>query len=673
MAADRRARVVGRRHHLAVVGLGPRGLSVVERLCANAPSFLGDGDMLTVHIVDPQVRDGGRVWRSTQDGVLQMNTVTSQVTMFLDESVDCAGPVVPGPSLYEWAQSVVLAGALPDLPDSVRAEAARLGPDSYPSRAFYGRYLQWTLHRLMATAGPAIEFSLHPSAAEDLRDEPDGTQRLVLGNGEAIGGLHAVVLALGHLPHELSESESALRRFADRHRLRYVPPGNPADVSTEDIRPGEWVIVRGMGLNFFDFMALLTIGRGGRFVREPDGRLRYLPSGREPRLVTGSRRGVPYHARGENQKGAYGRHQPRYLTPEVIQRLRARADRGAPPDFRSNVWPLIDREVRTVYYEVLVRERHGADRAAELLDAFLAAGDTDTVLVGDPLAIEESPDQRRVLDEYGIEPTERWDWRRIATPYHPGDLVSTRHYLAWLRSYVDIDVAEACKGNVDGPLKAAVDILRDLRNEIRLVVDHAGLSGDSYRDDLQGEFMALNAYLSIGPPVERIEQFGALLDAGVLHVLGPGLEVTRAPGGRFRARSRRIPDMSVRAKTLIEARMPEIRLDRTTDPLVRSLLSRGECRPYRIPIRGGGHYVTGGMAVSRRPYHLLDAADREHPCRFAFGVPTEAVHWVTAAGIRPGVNSVILSDADAIARACLRVAVDRLLRTPVPMSHLSTA
>jgi hypothetical protein len=32
------------------------------------------------------------------------------------------------------------------------------------------------------------------------------------------------------------------------------------------------------------------------------------------------------------------------------------------------------------------------------------------------------------------------------------------------------------------------------------------------------------------------------------------------------------------------------------------------------------------------------------------------VHWVTAAGIRPGVNSVILGDADAIARSCLSIA-----------------
>lgn len=109
----------------------------------------------------------------------------------------------------------------------------------------------------------------------------------------------------------------------------------------------------------------------------------------------------------------------------------------------------------------------------------------------------------------------------------------------------------------------------------------------------------------------------------------------------------------------------------TTDPLLRGLLRAGQCAPYRIPDGDGGFHETGGVAVSRRPYHLLDHAHRAHPRRFAFGVPTEAVHWVTAAGVRPGVNSVILSDSDAIARRCLaaadRSAVGSPARRGVPL------
>jgi hypothetical protein len=417
------------------------------------------------------------------------------------------------------------------------------------------------------------------------------------------------------------------------------------------------VILRGLGLNFFDYMALFTLGRGGTFVRKPDGALSYLPSGREPKLIAGSRRGVPYHARGKNQKGSAGRHQPRYVTPEVIERLRTRADAGAPADFRRDIWPMIDQEVRTVYYATLVQERRCICDADEFTTMFATAEPAAVPIFGDPLAVEESDAQRTVLAKFDIDPDEGWDWRKIAAPFTDDDLVSTQQFRTWLRSYLDLEVTEAGKGNVTGPRKAALDVLRDLRNEIRLLVDHGGLSGDSYRDELQRWYMPLNAHLSIGPPAERIEQFAALMDAGVLEVLGPDVRV-ECTNGRFIAHSGTCPDLIVQATTLIEARLPETDVHRTTDPLLRTLLDRGDCQPYRIPIRGGGHYVAGGVAVTRRPYRLLDAQDRPHPRRFAFGVPTESVHWVTAAGIRPGVNSVILGDADAIARTCLRTAAE---------------
>jgi hypothetical protein len=646
--------VFGDTSEIAVVGVGPRGLSVAERLCANAASLVPRGRGLVVHLIDPQVLAGGQVWRSTQDRLLLMNTVAAQVTMFVDETVGCDGPVVRGPSLYEWARSVALLGS-PDVPEDVRAEAEALGPDDYPSRAFYGSYLRWTRRRIVRLAPPSVRFVPHRSAAVDIRDTGAGLQEVVLADGTSLGGLQAVVLALGHRPHELGAAEAELSRFADRHGLRYLAPGNPADVSLAGVPAGEPVLLRGMGLNFFDHMALFTLGRGGRFTRGPGGRLVYVPSGREPRLIAGSRRGVPYQARARNEKGAFGRHEPRYLTPEVVARLRGRAE---PADFRRDLWPLIDREVRTVFYSTLLRERRCACDVDEFVTAFAAAEPAGVPAAGDPLAVRESDAQRTVLAKFGLDPGQGWDWRRIATPYTAADLGSTARYRRWLRSYVDEELAESAKGNLTGPLKAALDVLRDLRNEIRLLVDHRGLTGDSYRDDLQRWYMPLNAYLSIGPPAERVEQFGALLDAGVLEVLGPDLRVEGA-GGRFVARSAACPDVTVTTSTLIEARLPETDLRRTTDPLLRSLYARGECRPYRIPNPGGGEYVTGGLAVGKRPYHLLDAEERPHPRRFAFGIPTEAVHWVTAAGIRPGVDSVILGDADAIARSCLELVADR--------------
>jgi len=383
---------------LAIVGLGPRGLSVAERLCANAESLLPQGRELVIHLIDPHVLDGGQVWRSTQDRVLLMNTVACQVTVFVDDTVDCAGPLVNGPSLYEWARSIALIGS-PNVPEADRVEAAVLEPDDYPSRAFYGSYLQWARDRMIWTAPPAVSFESHQATAVDVRDTPNGLQEVVLNNGEILGDLHAVVLALGHMPHHLGESEAALSQFADRNGLRYIPPSNPADVSLDAIAPGESVILRGLGLNFFDYMALFTIGRGGTFVRESENSsatLTYIPSGREPKLIAGSRRGVPYHARGKNQKGSAGRHQPRYVTAEVIERLRTRADAGAPADFRRDIWPMIDQEVRTVYYATLVRERRCICAAEEFSTVFAAAEHATVPIFGDHDWIES---QETIIDE----------------------------------------------------------------------------------------------------------------------------------------------------------------------------------------------------------------------------------------------------------------------------------
>jgi hypothetical protein len=218
---------------------------------------------------------------------------------------------------------------------------------------------------------------------------------------------------------------------------------------------------------------------------------------------------------------------------------------------------------------------------------------------------------------------------------------------------LDSDVVEAKRGNVRSPVKAALDIMRDLRNEIRLVVDHGGISGESYREDLQGWYTPLNAFVSIGPPVQRIEELIALIEAGTVRILGPGMVVAQEDSG-FVGSSGAVGSATWRSRVLVEARMPEPDIRITTDPLISGLLATEECAPHRIPLQDGGFYTTGGLAVTARPYHLLNAAREPHPRRFAFGVPTETVHWVTAAGIRPGVNSVILADADAVAQACLR-------------------
>jgi uncharacterized NAD(P)/FAD-binding protein YdhS len=599
---------------VAVVGAGPRGTSVLERLCASAPELLPPGARLTVHMVDPAPPGAGRVWRTAQPTDLLMNTVACQVTLFTDDSVDCSGPIRPGPSLHAWADG-------------------ELGPDEYPTRAQYGRYLEWVFARTVREAPPGVRIRTHAARAIRLDDAPDGRQTLALDDGRELTDLSAVVLAQGHLPTVPDPAELETTAYAEAHGLLHVPPANPADVDLSAVSPGEPVLLRGLGLNFFDHTALLTTGRGGRFVPGAHG-LRYVPSGREPRLYAGSRRGVPYQARGDNAKGPYGRHTPLVLTPEVLAGFRKRADSGEAPDFLAEIWPLVAKEVETVYYELLVG-------GGDFRDRFLAVPHGD-------------PQEALLLDEFGVPAAARWSWERISRPYTGQDFADPGQWREWLLAHLREDAAQAALGNARGPLKAALDVLRDLRNELRLVVDHGGIAGPSRRDHLDRWYTPLNAFLSIGPPRRRVEELAALLEAGVVEVLGPRLEV-RAEGGAWVASSPEVPGSGVRVTTLVEARLPEPDLRRTADTLLAGLLRTGACRPHSVD-----GYETGGLDVTVRPYHLIDRQGRSHARRFALGVPTEGVHWVTAAGARPGVDSVTLSDADAVARAALRAATTEM-------------
>ncbi|MEV7022104.1 FAD/NAD(P)-binding protein [Kitasatospora sp. NPDC093558] len=632
----------------AIVGMGPRGLSVLERLCANARTA-DPANSLHIHVVDPYAPGAGRVWRSSQSRHLLMNTVASQISVFTDATVDLDGPLEPGPSLHLWAQELVRGAIRGDYSDETLAEARDLGPDSYPTRAFYGHYLSWAYRYVVAGAPAHVTVVEHRSLAVALEDEPGSgepgespSQTLLLADGTRLSGLGAVVLVQGHLPARPTPSEHDLATAAAAHGLTLIAPANPADVDLGAIPAGANVILRGLGLNFFDYMTLLTTGRGGAFTRA-DGRLVYEPSGREPVLYAGSRRGVPYQARGENEKGPHGRHQPLLLTPGRIAELTVgRADPLAPGvDFRTELWPLIAKEVETVYYRTLLESRGEADGAQRFQDAYLP------LPWGDPA-------EAGVREAFGIGSAQLWDWDQLSRPYRDQEFGRPEDFRDWLLDHLREDLVQARTGNVSGPLKAALDVLRDLRNEIRLVVDHGGLDGDSYRTDLDRWYTPLNAFLSIGPPARRIEEMIALVEAGVLHLTGPAVQVALDPdAGTFMARSPHVPGSVVTADVLIEARLPEITLRRTGDALLRGLLDSGQAAPYRIRSSTGWH-VTDGLAVTGRPFHLVDAAGRAHGRRFAFGVPTESVHWVTAAGIRPGVNSVTLTDSDAIARAALR-------------------
>lgn len=88
---------------LAVVGAGPRGISVIERIAA-ALRERPTPTPLTIHVIDDAEHGAGRIWETDQSRTLCMNTLAARVTLFTEPGSTVTAPVVEGPTQYEWIQ-----------------------------------------------------------------------------------------------------------------------------------------------------------------------------------------------------------------------------------------------------------------------------------------------------------------------------------------------------------------------------------------------------------------------------------------------------------------------------------------------------------------------------------------------------------------------------------------
>jgi FAD-NAD(P)-binding len=624
---------------VAVVGAGPKGTMMVNRLCAHAAALAGAFD-LEVHVVDPFPPGSGRVWRADQPASLLMNTPAADATVFVDCTSGFTGPEMPGPSLYEWAR-LVCAGRVGGLAPRWREFARSVGPDSQVPRAFYGEYLGWAFWHLVERAGAAgAVVRVHRGRAVSLTDRPGGGQRLEV---EADGGVRAleigaVVLTQGHYEVLPAAAEQERAQAARELGLTYIAPVCAAEADLSGISAGAAVILHGLGLSFYDYVTLLTIGRGGEFSRS-GSRLRYAASGREPVIYAGSGRGVPYPVRADSATPGPGPFRPRFFTHEAIAQLR----RGGPGvgDFAQEVWPLVAKEVGWAFYAVQYRQVHGAGGFESFTHRYAAAE-------------WDSPQMRALLEDVFPDPALRWDWDAYARPGAEREFSGRTQFHAFVAAYERTVLEQAVAGVESSAHRAATAVLRRLREQVRLSVGHHGVTGSSYRHDVEGWFHGLTNFLVAGPPQVRVEQVLALLETGVVHLVGPGMRVgIDREAGAFTAESPAVAGTPVSAETLIEARLPSADVRRAADPLLSRLLAAGGCRAHVIADTAGPGHPVGSLDVTEDGFRLVGADGSEHPRRFAYGVPLRGIQGPFGSALAAAFEhcDVIARDAWAAARA----------------------
>jgi uncharacterized NAD(P)/FAD-binding protein YdhS len=592
----------------------------MDRFAASAGELLG-GRPVEIHVVDPYPAGGGRIWRREQSRLLWMNSMASDVTIFTDESVECEGPITPGPDLATWAAgegAVILEKAGLDLP----------GPMDFPPRLVQAEYLAWVWDRVVRDLPATV--TTHLERAVGLTTD----HRVVLASGKEI---HAdvVVLALGYLDRLPTASEAAWAAQAADAGLTYIPPCYTADVDLDELWPAENVIVRGFGQAFIDLMVLLTEGRGGWY-DECDGVLTYHPSGDEPVLYVGSRRGVPYHAKLGYTVAGTKPVPTRYLTRAAL----AEFGDGV-LDFQRQIAPLIDKELAFAHYRQLFtahpeRTRWPWERFAEVLDSWRPGGDASGDVFGDAV--------RTAVPD----PADRFVRSEVDRPLAGRFFGDPERFERFLTGVIETDLLRRADPSYSADL-AVFNALLSIYSVLSQAITEGRLSDEDRVRRVETDWHGFFSFVASGPPPRRLEELLALHRAGIIRFAGPDLEVA-IDNDHFVARSTGVAG-EIHARAFVEARLPRPDVLATTDPLLRGLLESGLLAADEL-FAADGTSLGGGLLKADSHCRAIQADGTVHPALFLLG-PSVSGSAGSSGFSRPHFNGPGFRQNDAVARRLL--------------------
>lgn len=622
---------------VAVVGLGSRGLSVIERIVTLAKRAGRAAGRVHVEVIDATCRGSG-IHDTDQPDYLLLNSTCSDVSMFPDSHTVGGELDERGPSLYEWASARGLRVA--DDGFTVGCYGRPVRPTDYLPRRVLGEYLAWFRDHLRHQAPAHVRITLHRVEAVDMFTDRADSLVIACSDGSKVP-VHYAFLTTGYTPNERQDDApvEATRLIA----MPYPLPDRLAAVTA-----GQSVAVAGFGLVAMDVIASLTVGRGGRYAHR-DGRLRYLPSDNEPNILLYSRSGVPCRAKPRSHPHQpAGKYQPLLFTERAVDALRC--NRGGRLDFQADILPLLLDEMRVAYR--LCQARLGI--AAPVVDVPRAADRAQLAALLDALDTRLG----------------RFDASSAFEGMAGMSLYDHHAYQRWLTEFIACDLTEGAQGPAGSPLKAAMQVCEDLVDTIRYAIDFGGLADASLDDFMRWTSSQLNRAV-VGPQYERHVELLALFEAGVVRApFGPSPDVVwRARTDRWIVRSSRLQLPHTRAVDwLVWARVPLPVVDASASPLIRSLYRKGWIRRHRP-----ASPVVRSIDVDT-DQHPLDSDGRPLQRVWVLGPLCEGVTYYNNLVPEPHKYSRPIFDAHrSVTEMLRRAAGERATRPPAlyPAAHAS--
>lgn len=539
---------------VAVIGVGPRGASLLERLITyiidsritnnieillfNENNFFGSG----CHNPDNMSEN------------LIINTVASQVTMYFGNHMKKFGITNPGPTLYEWFYD---------------NKSKNISPMDYVSRKDLGEYLfAFYKKQVNRMNKHSILFKEIKDEVFDISYEQDCIE-IKAHNKKYLSDY--CVLCHGHQKQE--NNKDYIDHILNTNNIKNLNYNSMA--------------IQGMGLTSFDVISELTEGLGGEFEESDKNILKYIPSGKEPKLYLFSRTGLFLSGRSKNKNPDFI-YKPVFLTYDAIDSIKSQKEKI---DFELDIIPLLKKELSYAY----------------------------TAKSGDKLDVDAF---------FSFE-----------------DRVNSKSAKDFVNSFVDYlksDITECLSGKFSSPYKFCQDVIRDIRDILRYAVNYDGLTKTSYKIFIE-KWQPIFNRACVGPPYVRLQQLHALIDTGICSVkYAKNPIVTKNSNGSYNIKcSYDNETISKDVEFLVKARMPSLDYRNNENALIKNLSKK-----YKLFSQDG--YFGGSIKINR-DFNIHNTNGEICNRFYALGIPTEGSRYFTLVLGRPNMISTFLYESNNVA------------------------
>lgn len=520
---------------VAIIGLGARGLSVLERLLCFAKLEKNSHYQITIFLIDPGIPGVG-VHSIDQEDYILLNTPIYLPTLFPGDifgDPDLAGF---GLTFQEWYMQIFLKES-----KTTPFKIYSVQPGVYLPRSLLGKYLNWVFEKITEQLPCNIVLETIAKKANSI--SKNGKEYSIKLHDGSLICAENLFLTIGHA--ERNDLDEAGQRIL---KNPYPLKKKFADNSYQK------VALAGMGLVAFDIISELTIGRGGQFIRNQTNDLIYQPSGNEPIIYLFSKSGVPYGARPiRESEFTYA---PIRLTRERVQKTREKY--GIKLDFQKNIMPLLYDEMAISFYIACVRNKENEN-----------AAQSQYYRAKEAIMLENL---HLWLDEMG-EKFGRFDPHSLLCHDLSEVLTTADSYRKWVEDYLQFDIAEARKGPAS-PIKCALEAMLQVREGIREAVEFDGLIPSSLVEFFYKISPLINKN-SIGPELQRSEELLALIKAGVVDLsLGPNPKILKQTEKKLHITST-VWDQNIEVDLFCEGYLKSLELDKWDSSLVKSMIHEG--------------------------------------------------------------------------------------------------